>query len=528
MVPPEPMRTDSLKTLLGMVSEGVLLHDVDGAVLYCNSTAARLLGQSSADVVGRSDPFSSSARRAGRSVATVASDEPAMRALRTRSAVPPRALRLRDAQGTEVWVEVSSAPVIDSRTASLQGAVTILKEHPLERSVEEQARGRQRMEVMGRLAGSVAHDFNNLLTVILGYTSMLLDGLDPTDDRWREADEVRKAAQRGADLTRQLLAISRGQIVEARVLDANVLLFDMLPMLRQIVGSGIHVEMQGCPGVAAVRVDLGQLEQLVMNLVINARDAMPGGGRIDIRVSVVDLDDDFVSSHIGSRAGRFVRLDVQDDGCGMDESTRQRIFEPFFTTKGHDKGTGLGLATVYGIVKQHGGYVDVLSRPGCGATFQLYLPLRNEQPEAPRRPRRAAPRRREAGRVLLVVEDDQVRRFARRVLLRSGYEVTDEVDGLRALARFETLDEPLEVLVADLALPGLSGVELAKRLRHRCPGLRVLFLSGYADGSLESTTLPLPGARLLAKPFRPESLLDELRVLPTSNAPTRKPTVRTG
>jgi PAS domain S-box-containing protein len=361
--------------LLDLLEEGVIVHAPDGAVVSWNAAADRILAFPGSRLSG-SPTFAPGHELLQEDGTPLACEqEPAQVALRTGEPCRSRIVRFRRPGGETAWLLVSAAPLPAQGFAGRPGAVTAMLDITERRAAEQRARGAHRMEAIGRLAGAVAHDFNNLLTAILGYNELLLRGLGATDPRRNEAEQVRLAAQRATGLTRQLLAFSRQQVLEPRVLDLGQVLGDVQPILRRLVGEDVRLQLQAVPGVGLVRGDRTQLEQIVLNLVINARDAMPTGGAVRVTCARVELDQVFEDSHPGSRAGQHVLLSVEDDGCGMDEHTQAHIFEPFFTTKPADRGTGLGLATVYGIVKQSGGYIGVESAPGRGSAFRVYLPL---------------------------------------------------------------------------------------------------------------------------------------------------------
>jgi len=378
------------------------------------------------------------------------------------------------------------------------------------RSAQEQLRLAQRMEVVGRLAGGIAHDFNNVLTVIMGSAQMILRNVPPEHPAKVNAEDIHKAATRAASLTRQLLAYSRRQVLKPQVLDAGAVVAEMEGMLRQLLGAGIEIVTVRTAAAARVKVDLGQLQQVLLNLVINAGDAMPGGGILTIEVAEAELDALYASGRSAAfTPGRYVRLAVSDTGCGMDAETRARVFDPFFTTKAPGKGTGLGLATVYGIVQQSGGHIDVRSEPGCGATFEIYLPRVDEAPAAPGQAEGTPGAGTET---VLVVEDEElVRKIVRGTLAAAGYAVLEAGDFGEALAVSSTHAGRIDLLVTDLAIPGGSGHELAARLAELRPGTAVLCVSGYADqAAVESGYL---GTRtpFLQKPFTPDALLRKVR-----------------
>ncbi|MBN8615863.1 MAG: response regulator [Deltaproteobacteria bacterium] len=379
------------------------------------------------------------------------------------------------------------------------------------RRTEEQLRHAQKMEAVGRLAGSIAHDFNNLLSVILSYATMIVDELAEDDPHRLELDEIRKAGERAARLTKQLLAFSRQQVLAPQVHDLDILLGGMENMLRRVVGEDVSLTVTRSERLDHVVVDAGQMEQVVMNLVINARDAMPRGGKLTIETRNVVLTDDYAETHYAATPGPYVMLAVSDTGHGMDRETQARIFEPFFTTKEVGKGTGLGLSTVYGIVHQSRGHVWVYSEPGVGTTFKVYLPRSEEQKASVPPP--ALPVARLSGheRVLLVEDDAQLRVVSREILTKYGYRVLEAGTAKEALALCEGLHEPLDLLLTDVVMPELSGVELASRLTVARPGVKVLFMSGYTDDAALRHGLIEPTMIFVQKPFTPSLLLTKVR-----------------
>jgi PAS domain S-box-containing protein len=381
-----------------------------------------------------------------------------------------------------------------------------------QRTLEEQFRQAQKMEAVGQLAGGIAHDFNNLLTAILGNTQLLLRDLPPGDAMRGDVEEIRKASERAASLTRQLLAYSRRQMLQPEVLDLNVVVAEMDKMLRRLIGEHITLVTVLSPDLGAVRADPNQIEQVLVNLVVNARDAMAnvGGGKLTIETANVDLDDAFAQRHLGSVPGPYSMIAVSDTGCGMDATVRAHLFEPFFTTKEVGKGTGLGLATAYGIVKQSDGYIAVHSEPGRGSTFKIYLP-RIATPTGPA----AAPAKGGPGRgteTILVVEDEPaVLALSRRALEAQGYVVLAASEPAAALRLVELHGGTIHLLLTDVVMPGLSGRVLADRLTARRPGLRVLYMSGYpGDAVVQHGELP-SGSAFLQKPFSPDALARKVR-----------------
>jgi signal transduction histidine kinase/ActR/RegA family two-component response regulator len=369
----------------------------------------------------------------------------------------------------------------------------------------------QKMDAIGRLAGGVAHDFNNLLTVILGRTDILLTQIKTEDPLRRGIALIQRTAGRAAELTKQLLAFSRKQVLEAVVLDLGVVTTDMKEMLARLIGEDIALVTNLAATLGHVKADRGQIEQVVMNLAINARDAMPQGGQLVVETANADLDDEYVRRNVGSRPGPHVMLAVSDSGVGIPRELQRHIFEPFFTTKEQGKGTGLGLATVYGIVKQSGGYIEVDSEPGRGTTFRIYLPrVDSASPAAERSPRAAAPTG-GTETILLVEDEDGVRELARDILRSSGYTVLEGRNGAEGLLLGERHQGALDLLLTDVVMPRMSGRELAERMVSLRPELSVLYMSGYTDDAVIRHGVLGSDTAFLQKPFTPAALVQRVR-----------------
>ena len=377
--------------------------------------------------------------------------------------------------------------------------------------LERQLRMAQKMEAVGRLSGGIAHDFNNLLGVIIGYSQVLKRTLPPGTPFLEHAEEIEKAGQRAASLTRQLLAFSRQQVLAPAVLNINTLISEMEKMLPRLIGEDIEIVIALDPTIGRVKADHGQLEQVVMNLVVNARDAMPDGGKVVITTTNVVLDEAWTRSHPGSKAGDFVMLSVADTGTGIDSETLAHIFEPFFTTKERGKGTGLGLATVYGVVKQSGGYVWVESALGKGTAFEIYLPRIEELVIVPEPVAPIVEAFRGAETILLVEDADALRKLTHMLLEQHGYRVLVAANGAAALQLVEQKPERVNLLLTDVIMPGLNGRALAGRLELLQPGLKILYMSGYTDDTIVDHGVLESGTHLLHKPFSEENLIRKVR-----------------
>jgi PAS domain S-box-containing protein len=400
------------------------------------------------------------------------------------------------------------------------GTLSIGEDITEHQRLEEQFRQAQKMEAVGRLAGGVAHDFNNLLTVITSYSTLLLDDMGAADSRREDLEEIRKAATGAAGLTRQLLAFSRQQVLEPKVLDLNAVVAGAGKMLQRLIGEDVALVTVLAPDLGSVKADPGQIEQVIMNLAVNARDAMPDGGKLTIETVNVELGDAYTQEHRPVSPGPYVLLSVSDTGTGMDESTKAHLFEPFFTTKEKGKGTGLGLATVYGIVKQSGGFIWVYSEPGHGTTFKMYLPRVNE-PAMDLHQGQTPESVRGTETILLAEDAAGVRAVAREVLKRNGYAVIEAADGQAALALAAAHAGPIHLLVTDVIMPEMSGRQLADRLREGRPELKVLFVSGYTDDAIVRHGILEPGIAFLQKPFTPESLARKVRAVLDEQVPSR-------
>jgi two-component system cell cycle sensor histidine kinase/response regulator CckA len=379
------------------------------------------------------------------------------------------------------------------------------------RNIEAQLRHAQKMEAIGRLAGSVAHDFNNMLSVILGYSSMLLSDLKPVDPIRADIDLIRAAGEKAAALTRQLLAFSRQQVLTPQVLDLNELVQDSERMLRRLLGEDIELVMLYDRNLSRVRVDPGQIDQVVMNLALNARDAMPNGGKLTIETKDVFLDQSYAADHLEVTPGPHVMLAVSDTGIGMDKETQTRIFEPFFTTKEVGKGTGLGLSTVFGIVRQSGGSIWVYSEVGGGTTFKVFLP-RALSEEARPMPVFVEPTTLRGTETILLVEDqDEVRRVAQEILIRHGYHVIAAQNAGEALLSCERHPRTIHLLLTDVVMPQMSGRELAVRLETIRPDMKVLYMSGYTDNAVVHHGILDSGIAYVQKPLVPDMLARRVR-----------------
>ncbi len=398
--------------------------------------------------------------------------------------------------------------------------VHALRDVTEKRRLEERLLSSQRMESIGRLAGGVAHDFNNLLAVIMSYGRFVADALDADHPARGDVDEVMAAAERAAGLTRQLLAFSRRQVVKPLRLRPSTLVGDMERMVRRLLGSDVELLTTCSTDEGLIEIDPSQLEQVILNLTINARDAMPKGGRITIEIANATLDQAYCDTHPDVSAGEYVMLAVSDTGVGMSEAVRLRVFEPFFTTKAPGAGTGLGLATVYGIVKQSNGHIWVYSEPGRGSTFKAYFPRVAGVPDALTAPR--APAAQGGSETVLLVEDEApLRRVAVRVLKRAGYNVLEAGNGLDALAKVET-GVKVDLLITDVVMPMMGGSELAAKLRERDPDLAVLFVSGYTENAIVHHGVLDANIIFLQKPFQPDELLRRVRQVLDGSGPNAK------
>jgi two-component system, cell cycle sensor histidine kinase and response regulator CckA len=377
--------------------------------------------------------------------------------------------------------------------------------------LEQQLRQSQKMEAIGRLAGGVAHDFNNLLTAINGYSSLALQRANP-DDRLRGyLEEIKKAGERAATLTRQLLAFGRKQMLKPVVLNLNDVVSDMNKMLRRLIGEDIRFNARFDPDLKPIKADPGQIEQVLVNLVVNSRDAMPQGGSLTIETANFEIDAEFAGKHLGMAAGHYVMLAVSDSGCGMDDKTKARIFEPFFTTKEKGRGTGLGLSTVYGIVKQSGGTVWVYSETGKGSVFKVYFPQMQDDAEFPKPVLVETPVPRGSETILLVEDEDVVRGLARKILEQAGYYVLDTRSGDEAIRLCHELPGPIHLLLTDVVMPEKSGKEIAECLAKLRPLTRVLYMSGYTDDAIVHHGVLDSDVEFIQKPFTPVALARRVR-----------------
>ncbi len=495
------------RQLLAAVRDyAVFQLDPDGRVAVWNAGAARIFGLAEADALGR--PFADFATAVDREMGRAAAElREAAEAGRSE-----RAGWRRRADGSRFWAES-----VVTAEADKAGFAVVVRDASARRQAEEavrqsdeKLRQAQRLEAVGRLAGGIAHDFNNLLTVILGNLDLILEhGAAPELTR-SLLEDVRAAGQRAAVLTRQLLSFSRREATAPRRVDVNAVVADMGAMLRRVIAEHITLATDLRPGVGPVLVDQGQLEQVVLNLVVNARDAMPKGGTLTLRTAEADVPAGELPADAEGPPGRYVVLTVADTGVGMDEATQARIFEPFFTTKEVGKGTGLGLATVYGNVKQARGWVAVDSRPGEGATFRVFLPRAAGAAEAAK-PAAAGPRPTGSETVLLVEDEPALRDMAKRVLEGAGYMVLACPDGRAGMEASRRYSGPIDLLITDLVMPVVNGRQLAAALKQERSGLRVLFVSGYTESIVANLGGLEMGEELLDKPFVPDDLTRKVR-----------------
>jgi len=475
--------------------------DPTSTVRTWNRAAEALYGWPAEEVIGRPLP-------------TVAQDMEDHLRMRDRAlrgeAVRGVEVTRRRKDGASINISLSVAPLHDA-AGRVTGILSIAADLTEMRQLEVQYRQAQKMEAVGRLAGGIAHDFNNLLTAIIGTTSLVLEDMGLESRARLDIQEIEKAAKRAAGLTRQLLIFSRQQVLEPRALDLNALVGNLEKMLHRLIGEDIELRTKPGAPLGAVRADPGQLEQAIVNLVVNARDAMPQGGRLTIETADVELDRSYVAAHVPFQPGPYVLLAISDTGVGMDGATKARLFEPFFTTKEPGRGTGLGLATVYGIVKQSGGYVWAYSELGHGTTFKIYLPRVAETPERPESATGTPTPVRGSETVLVVEDQEEVRKLTQRVLEGRGYAVLAARNGAEALEIVARHPTRIHLMITDVVMPGMNGRELAELACARRSDLKVLYVSGYTGEAVLQHRLLEAGVAFLQKPFTPDALARKTR-----------------
>ncbi len=497
-------REAEFRDLFENAPNGIFTLDAAGRILRVNRRAEEILGHPAAGLQGKSVEdildMAVESEAAGR----------LLHRLRNGEYLQNEPLKIQRRDGRPGWISLS-VRAVETTDGKLIGQRVSVLDITEQKILEEQLFQSAKMEAIGRLAGGVAHDFNNLLTVMTGYLSLILNSLKPGQQIYEDLQEVISAVERAAELTRQLLAFSRRQIMQPEMVDINDRIRGLEKMLRRILGEDIQLHVELAEDIAKVYVDPAQIEQVVMNLVVNARDAMPEGGILTIETAERDLDENYARQHLGVEPGRYIMLSVSDTGVGMDEETKAHIYEPFFTTKKEGKGTGLGLAMAYGIIKQNGGSIWVYSEPGKGTTFKIYLPAATGE-VAVRRPEQPEELELRGSETILLAEDENsVRELARRFLEEAGYDVHIARDAEEALQIFDRLAGKIDVLVTDVVMPGLSGKELYERLAERRPALPVVYISGYTDNAVVHRGVLDAGTVFLQKPFKPQDLLRKIR-----------------
>lgn len=504
-----------LATTLKSIVDAVIATDIYGLITFMNPVAENLTGWRQEEATGKplKEVFKIFMEDTGApsddSVTHIVKGE-VISGLRDHTVLVAK-------DGGKVPIDECASPIKDSHGKTL-GAILIFHDMTETRradqeraALQEQLRQSQKMEAIGRLAGGIAHDFNNFLTIIKGYSQLSLLELREGDPVRVNIEDIEKATERAANLVRQLLAFSRRQVMEMKIIDLNALSRDLDKMLRRVIGEDIELITVFGDNLGKIKADSGQIEQVILNLAVNARDAMPRGGKLIIETANAQLDETYARSHIAVMPGNYVMLSVSDTGAGMSPEIKERIFEPFYTTKEKGKGTGLGLSTVYGIIKQTGGNIWVYSEPEKGTTFKIYLPRVDESLEEARtsQPAKTLPR---GGETVLIVEDEaEVRRLTVRILKNQGYRVLEASRGEDALQVYAQYGAPVHLMVTDVILPGMSGRELAERLRSLHPKLKVLYMSGYTENTIIHNEVLEEGVNYIQKPFSLKKLVRTVR-----------------
>jgi PAS domain S-box-containing protein len=485
--------------------EAVVITDPEGTIQYVNPSFERLSGYVRDEVLGKNPRILNSGKQSREFYRS-------MWNTLKQGKVWSGKLVNKNKEGNLFQEFAVISPVRDA-SGRIVNYVGVKRDLTHEIEIEEQLRQSQKMEAIGKLAGGVAHDFNNLLTVITGYCELILSGL-PKHGPWQhEIEGIKNAADRAAAVTRQLLAFSRKQVFQLRVVNMNSVVANLDGMLRRLIGEDIDLQAVLHDDLWNVRIDPAQIEQVIVNIAVNARDAMPEGGKLTVETANVLLDETYVQTHLGVEPGPYVMIAITDTGCGMDESTRARIFEPFFTTKEVGKGTGLGLSTVYGIIKQSSGYIWAYSEPGRGTAFKIYLPrVLQGEPEhasAGRGPTGLAPGGAET--ILLAEDEGLVRELVIEILMQGGYTVLPARDGAEALRISEKHRGPIHLLITDVVMPRMNGRELARRMLSSRPEVKVIYISGYTENAIIHHGVLDPGMHFVQKPFRPSDLVRKVR-----------------
>lgn len=490
------------------------LLNTDGRLLMANKTALEFAGLQEKDVLGKDfseTPWWTHSPREQLKL-KLAMDE-----AKTGKSVQIETSH-KTADGEQRIIEFRISPVFDEsgKVIYLVPEGYDITEHrraqeALQES-EEQLRHSQKMEAVGQLAGGVAHDFNNLLQGILGFCTIAMEEADPASHVYDDLEQIRKAGNRATRLVQQLLAFSRKQVLKIETVNLNEVIQDFAKMIRRVIGEHIDLSLDFATGLKSVRADRGQLEQILMNLCVNARDAMPNGGQLTVSTENVEVDADFCHQHTGATPGTYAKLSVRDSGTGMDETTRSRVFEPFFTTKGERQGTGLGLSTVYGIVRQHSGVITLESREGAGSNFMIFLPTSQAavqvSPESLPDDKRGG-----SERILLAEDDATVRKLARKLLERAGYTVMAAASGTEAIQLFEDHERQFDLAFLDVVMPGQGGRAVYDHIVNVAPDIPVLFSSGYSAGGVHTNFILEEGIALIQKPYTHDGLLNEVRRL---------------
>ncbi len=495
----EPKKNEALLSSLFQAAPlAVYVADGDRLLIKVNDYAYEIFGYPPEEMLGRNSRFlffcDEDYTEAGKTIYS--------------SNTATKEFRMRKKNGEEIWALINRS-YLNGRDASA-GFIVIVQDITARKALEDQLRQVQKMEAIGQLAGGIAHDFNNILQAILGYTQMLMLSLAPEDKNRATLREVEKAGEKAAVLTRQLLAFSRRQVLQLGPLDLNRTIEDLMKMLHRLIGENIDLKILPSQDLWTVHADAGQMQQVIINLCVNARDAMPKGGRLSIETRNVQFDDDFCTGHEWARPGRYVQLSIVDSGCGMDQETKSRIFEPFFTTKEEGHGTGLGLATVYGIVRQHDGMIHVASKIGEGSEFSIYLPITERTEEGILADtQEPVPGGHET--ILLAEDDEPLRFLATEILKLAGYRVLAAVDGEDAVRLYREHEKEVDLLLMDVVMPQKSGFVVLDELRTTRPDIRCLFMTGYSQNARQTDLILKQGYHLIRKPFNSTDLLRIVR-----------------